>query len=186
MSTRLGRPKQLLQVGGKALVAHVADTALASGLDEVIVVTGYKATNVMGALGDRNVRVCVNRRYAEGQSTSLLAALEALNPGTDAIVVLLSDQPTVGPDTVDRLLAQRRASGTPIVMASYGGATSHPILFGKELFGDIRAIEGDRGARDVIRRHASEMTTVDGGASEPPPDVDTEAAYGSLLASWDS
>jgi len=186
LSTRLGRPKQLLEIGGKAFIAHVADMALASSLGEVTVVIGYQADAIRAALGNRGVRYCLNRRYEEGQSTSLVAALNAIPPTTDAVVVLLSDQPTIRSETIDRELAQRRSSRSPIVMASYGGALSHPILFGRELFGEIRAVEGDRGARDVIRRHKNEVATVDGGANAPPADVDTEEAYEALLASWHS
>lgn len=184
MSTRLGRPKQLLEIGSKALVAHVADAALNSSLDEVIVVTGYQADAIQAVLGNRKVRYCLNRRYEDGQSTSLVAALDAVAPTTDAIVVLLSDQPTIRIEAVDRLLSTRRRRGASIVMAAYGGARSHPILFGHELFDELRSIHGDRGARDVIRRHGDDVVTVDGGASEPPPDVDTEQAYESLLESW--
>ncbi len=185
-STRLGRPKQLLEVGGKALVAHVADAALAAGLDEVIVVVGYQHAAIQAALGTRNLRFCLNKRFADGQSTSLVAALDAVPPGTDAVVVLLADQPTVEPVVIDRLLAKRRETRASIVIVSYGGTTSHPTLFGRELFVEMRGIRGDQGARKVIRRHGSAVETVDGGAVTPPPDVDTEEAYEALLAAWPS
>lgn len=184
MSKRLGRPKQLLEVGGKALVVHVADAALESTLDEVIVVTGHESDAIEAALGTRNVRFCRNARFADGQSTSLVAALEALTVDADAIVVLLSDQPTVASLVIDRLLAKRRGTRASIVMASYGGTLGHPVLFGRELFGELRAIQGDQGARDVIRRHRLAVEMVDGGAVMPPPDVDTEEAYAALLAGW--
>jgi len=186
MSTRLGRPKQLLEIDGKALVAHVTDAALMSALDAVIVVVGHRARAVEAALGARMVRFCLNARFAEGQSTSLVSALDAVPPETDAVVVLLSDQPTVQPTVIDRLLAKRRETDAVIAMAAYGGTTSHPVLFGRELFGELREIEGDQGARDVIRRHRAEVVSVDGGADAPPPDVDTEEAYAALLASWRS
>lgn len=184
MSKRLGRPKQLLEVGGKALVAHVADAALESTLDEVIVVTGHESDAIVAALGTRNVRFCWNARFADGQSTSLVAALEALTVETDAIVVLLSDQPTVTSLAIDRLREKRRGTRASIAMASYGGTPGHPVLFGRELLEELRAIQGDQGARDVIRRHRSAITMVDGGADTPPSDVDTEEAYAALLAAW--
>lgn len=184
MSTRLGRPKQLLEIGGKPLIAHVADAALGSVLDEVIVVLGHHAGAVRNALRDRAVRVRVNPQYREGQSTSLIAALDAVSDSTDAIVVLLSDQPTIATPVIDNLIGTRRATRAPVVMTTYGGAASHPILFGRELFGEIRCIRGDRGARDVIRRHQDKVVTVDGGAHQPPPDVDTEEAYDLLRKTW--
>ncbi|CAA9555633.1 MAG: Molybdenum cofactor cytidylyltransferase [uncultured Thermomicrobiales bacterium] len=184
MSTRLGRPKQLLEIGGKPLVAHVVDAALASALDDLIVVTGYQSAAIEAALGTREVRFCHNERFADGQSTSLVAALDIVPPDTDAIVVLLSDQPTVRTAVIDRLQAKRRDTASSIVMASYGGTSAHPVLFGSELFSELRQIQGDQGARDVIRRHRLEVVTVDGGADTPPPDVDTEEAYAALLAAW--
>lgn len=184
MSTRLGRPKQLLEIGGKPLIAHVADAALGSVLDEVIVVLGHQAGAVRNALRDRAVRVRVNPQYRAGQSTSLIAALDAVSESTDAIVVLLSDQPTVAMPVIDDLIDAWRATRAPVVMTTYGGAASHPILFGRELFGEIRCIRGDRGARDVIRRHQDKVVTVDGGADQPPPDVDTEEAYDLLRKTW--
>lgn len=184
MSTRLGRPKQLLEIGGKPLIAHVADAALGSRLDEVIVVLGHQAGAVRNALRDRAVRICVNPQYEEGQSTSLIAALDAVAESTDGTVILLADQPTIATPVIDDLIETRRATRSPIVMTSYGGAASHPILFGRELFGEIRSIRGDRGARDVIRRHQDKVVTVDGGGHQPPPDVDTEEAYDLLRKTW--
>ncbi len=184
MSTRLGRPKQLLEIDGRALVAHVVDAALASALDEVIVVTGHQSGAVEAALGTREVRFCLNECFRDGQSTSLVVALDMVPLEADAVVVLLADQPTVNAAVIDRLLTKRRETAASIVMASYGGITAHPVLFGRELFSELRQIQGDQGARDVIRRHRSEVATVDGGADTPPPDVDTEEAYAALLASW--
>ena len=184
MSTRLGRPKQLLEINGKALVAHVVDAGLATALDDLIVVTGYRSAAIEVALGTREVRFCHNERFADGQSSSLVAAIDTLPPDTDAVVVLLSDQPTVRSVVIDRLLKQRRDTAPSIVMASYGGTSAHPVLFGRELFSELREIRGDQGARDVIRRHRSQVATVDGGADAPPPDVDTEEAYSALIAAW--
>lgn len=184
MSTRLGRPKQLLEINGKALVAHVVDAGLATALDDLIVVTGYRSAAIEAALGTREVRFCHNEHFADGQSSSLVAALDTLPPDTDAVVVLLSDQPTVRSVVIDRLLKQRRHTAPSIVMASYGGTSAHPVLFGREHFSELREIRGDQGARDVIRRHHSKVATVDGGADTPPPDVDTEEAYSALLATW--
>lgn len=180
MSTRLGRPKQLLEIDGAPLVAHVVDRAVAGGLDPVIVVTGHDAPGVERALHTRDVVIVDNPAYASGQSTSLAAGVRALEPSVDAVVILLSDQPTIDPLVIESLVDARRA-GAPLAMAQYGTTPSHPVLFGRELFSDLLAIRGDEGARSVIRRHLAHLVLVDGGSSEPPPDVDTEDAYAALL-----
>lgn len=184
MSRRLGRPKQLLDLGGKPLVAHVVERATASELDRVVVVTGYAGAAVAHALQSFDVAIVENPDFAGGQSTSLIAGMRSLPASCDAIVVLLSDQPMIGSTAIDALIARRREYGDRIVMAGYGGVRSHPILFGRELFAELLLTRGDQGAREIIRGHASDVAVVDSGELTPPDDVDTEDAYSHLLESW--
>ncbi len=181
MSTRMGRPKQLLEVAGKPLIVHVVERCLASRLDDVLVVVGHETAAVRHALTGLDVFFVINPDYADGQSTSLIAGLEAAAHGTDAIVVVLADQPGIDPGTIDRLIAVRRDHGATIAMAEYGTERSHPILFGNELFEELRGISGDKGARELIRHHHDDIVVVPGGSSVVPLDVDTEEAYARLL-----
>lgn len=181
MSRRLGRPKQLLEIEGKPLIVHVVERALASRLDAVTVILGHEADRIRAAISDYDVAVSVNPDYAAGQSTSLIAGVDALVAGTDAIVVLLADQPGISVATIDALIDQRRRTRSPIVMTAYGDVRSHPVLFGAETFAELRAITGDRGARDVIRAYGERVETVPDPRTSPPPDLDTEAAYLAVL-----
>jgi molybdenum cofactor cytidylyltransferase len=184
MSRRLGRPKQLLDLGGRPLVAHVVQRALAAGLDGVVVVTGHEREAVEAAVSAPGVTLAFNPEFASGQASSLIAGLDAVPTEADAIVVLLSDQPTIAIPTITAVVNARRETAAPIVMATYGAVRAHPTLIGRELFPELRAINGDQGAREVIRAHRRDVVTVDSGQSEPPADVDTEEAYAALLRSW--
>ena len=55
----------------------------------------------------------------------------------------------------------------------------HPVLFGRSLFAELGALEGDTGAREIVRRHWASAARVEGG---PVRDVDTEADYAALIA----
>jgi molybdenum cofactor cytidylyltransferase len=184
-STRLGRPKQLLDLAGKPVIAHVVERALAAGLDEVIVVTGGAGEAVAAALADAPVRIVANPAFRDGQSTSLIAGLRLLPDAIDAVVVLLGDQPGVDPADIGSVVARRREPPfPPIVMTAYGSQRSHPVLFGREVFPELLAITGDQGGRDVIRAHAAEVAAIPSVLAEPPLDLDTEDAYKALLARW--
>lgn len=190
-STRLGRPKQLLDLGGKPVIAHVVERALAAGLCPVMVVTGGAAEAVANVLAAYPVQVVPNPHYRDGQSTSLIAGLHALpdEQEIDGVVVLLGDQPGVDPADIAALVTRRRVpSGPipPIVMTSYGGTRSHPVLFGQEVFHELAEITGDQGGREVIRAHAADVALVVSTQEEPPLDLDTEEAYRLLLARWPS
>jgi molybdenum cofactor cytidylyltransferase len=184
MSRRLGRPKQLLMLDGLPLVAHVVDRALASSLDDVVVVMGARTKDVQDALAGRSVRFVQNERFEEGQGTSLAAGIAALPADVGAAVVLLGDQPGISPATIDRVTAAYREQGAPVVMARYGEQRGHPVLFGREIFPELMALGGDMGGREVVRTHRDQLVLVDGGADAPPSDVDTEEAWVELQRSW--
>jgi molybdenum cofactor cytidylyltransferase len=180
-SSRLGRPKQLLDLGGKPLVRHVVDAALGSSLDDVVVVVGRASDAVRDILpSDRRLRVVHNTRYAEGQSTSLVAGVEAASEATEAVVVLLGDQPAISADAIDAVVHGYRERRSPIVQASYSGTPAHPTLVDRTLWPELLAVHGDEGARSVIDRHRPDRTLVEVGGTVPA-DIDTEDDYRSAM-----
>ena len=183
-SSRLGRPKQLLPVGDLPLLAHVLRNAAASTLDEVVLVLGHEAAAIAAAVGDWGQRTVVNHDYADGQSTSLRAGLAALRPATQAVLVLLGDQPQVSPRVIDAVIAGFRASGGPIVVPTYGGRTGNPVLFARSLFPELARVAGDEGARRIVRAQEAEIVAVPVSDGPPPRDIDTEEDYAALLAAW--
>ena len=95
--TRFGGTKLLEIVRGKPLIQHAVDAASGAGVGEIVVVLGHDALAVRDALDlPEGARFVVNERYAQGQSTSLAAGLRALDPSSEAAVVLLADQPGIG------------------------------------------------------------------------------------------
>jgi molybdenum cofactor cytidylyltransferase len=176
-STRMGRQKLTLPMaGGRPLVRLAVEQVLAAGLDEVVVVVGGDAEAVAAALATLPVRVVVNPRYAEGQSTSLRTGLDALRPGTDAAVVALGDQPLPDPDVIRRLVAAFRTTGRPIAVPVYRDGRGNPVLFGATLFGELRGVTGDQGGRGVIARDPARVVEVPVDMAMPA-DIDTPQDY---------
>jgi molybdenum cofactor cytidylyltransferase len=176
----MGRQKLTLPTpDGRALVRVAVEQILAARLDETLVVLGGDAEAVAGALNGLPVRTVVNPRYAEGQSTSLCAGLDALPPGTTAALVALGDQPLPDPTVIGRLVAALGISGRPIAVPVYRDGRGNPVLFAAALFGELRAVSGDRGGRGVIARDPTRVAEVP--VDTPmPADVDTPADYDAL------
>ena len=185
-SARLGRPKQLLDLGGRPVLVHVLANARAAALDDLILVLGHEAQRIRATIASdlAGVQVVDNPRYTAGQSTSLHTGLRAVATESDAAVVLLGDQPQVGPDVIDALIAMFRETGAPIVMPSYGGVPANPVLIARSLFPEVLAVAGDQGAREVVRAHRADTAFVPFPDRRPPADIDTEADYESLRQSW--
>lgn len=183
-SSRMGRPKQLLPLGGEPILRHVVRSACASRLSEAIVVLGHEAERIAAAVGDLGQRTVLNPDYASGQSSSLRTGLAALSSGSEAVLFLLGDQPGVTTEVIDRLITAYQRTGAAIVVPEYGGVLGNPILFDRELFGDLRTVTGDTGAREVVRANEARRLAVPVDGIAPPPDIDTPEAYAALLAAW--
>ena len=181
-STRMGGPNKLLQnVGGRALVRIAAETALASRAGQVLVVTGHQAAEVEAALQGLAVTFVHNPDYAEGLSTSVRAGIAALPASVDAAVICLSDMPRVGPALIDRLIeAFDPSSGALIVLPSHEGRRGNPVLWARRFFEDLKALEGDTGARQILARHGDGVVEVPVDDSAASFDVDTPEALAEL------
>lgn len=188
-ATRFGRAKQLMPWGGSTLVGHVTQTALAAGLDPVLVVVGHEAERVAAAVAHLPATIVANPAYAEGQSTSLRAGVGALlaqaspaSPGANAALFLLADQPGVTPATIAVLQEAHRSSLAPIVMPRYHGQRGNPVLFDRALWPELLAVTGDSGGRAVFNAHREAIVAVDFDTPEVVQDIDTVDEYEALRA----
>ncbi len=175
-SSRMGRPKQLLPWHGVPLVRHAAQTALSSQLSEVIIVVGFESSSVRAAVADLPVRIVQNDRYEEGQAASIHAGIAALAPESQAAMIMLVDQPLLQATTIDLLIAAWQLPWL-IVAPQHAGRRGHPVLFARPLFDALRAIEGDLGARNVIKRHADALRVVEVADAGVVIDMDTPEMY---------
>ena len=154
-STRFGRPKQLLKLKEKYLLDHVLSAALGSELNHIVLVLGHDHQNILQALETRTtqerLQVVINHRYLEGQSRSLQAGLQKIRQAFPAVMFLLGDQPLLNSNTIDHLLDRFRHSGKDICVPVCKGKRRNPTIFNRVLYDQLMAIEGDIGARDIIR-----------------------------------
>ncbi len=179
-SRRLGQPKQLLPYRGRTLLDHTIGTARACGLDQLICAVGGGADEVLAAVDLGGVDVVENPDYGSGCSSSIAAALTAVDRRSDVLVLLLGDQPGVRAATVRALLERR--SGAPFAVCRYDNGRGHPFAFGRAAFGELAAMHGDKAVWKLLERHAADVTEVPISGAVPI-DVDTWADYRLLLAS---
>jgi molybdenum cofactor cytidylyltransferase len=178
-SSRLGRPKQLLPLGDGTLLDRVMETARECRFDQLLVALGGDAGRVRERVDLSGARIVVNDAFATGCSSSIAAALQAVDPAATALVLMLGDQPGVRAETVRALLAGRGAA--PIAVCRYDDGRGHPFAFGRSVFGDLRALHGDKAVWKLLDRRAGDVAEVP-VAGPVPRDVDTWADYEAVLA----
>jgi molybdenum cofactor cytidylyltransferase len=177
-SSRLGQPKQLLPYRGTTLLDWVVSTARTCAFDQLLVAVGAAAEAVRGSVDLHGAKVIVNDAYGAGCSSSIAAALGALDPRCDVLVLLLGDQPGVTPGTVRALLAGR--DGAPLAVCRYADGRGHPFAFGRPLFGELARLHGDKAVWKLLDRRPHDVVEV----SLPGPvplDVDTWDDYEAVV-----
>jgi molybdenum cofactor cytidylyltransferase len=176
-STRMGKLKQLLPLGGRPMVSHAASALCKASLAQVVVVLGAQADEVQRALGELPVEFVINEAWTEGISTSLRAGMRALRPEIEAALIALADQPGLTPALLRAIVARYRETRAAILAPFYQGRRGNPVLFDRVMFSELLQIRGDEGGRELLARYGDRLERLDTDDSAAVLDVDTPYDY---------
>lgn len=187
-SSRMGRPKQLIPVGGSSLLDRVLAETLRSDLDLVVLVLGYKAQEIRkGLKADLHhpkLTIVVNTHYGNGISSSILCGLRRIENDYDHMMTILGDMPFITSDLINLLLRQYLVSGLPLGAIKTKKGKSHPVIIGRRFYPDVHQLQGDVGARDLFARFPEDLCLVDPGETYQEMDIDTPEDYAQIKRSW--
>lgn len=178
-SKRLGQPKQLLPYGPLPLLAHVLQTARRCDFHQLVCVLGGGAREVLERIDFDGVTVVENRHFGGGCSSSIAAALNAVDTRSEGLILLLGDQPGVSAATVAALI--EHGARAPLAACRYRDGRGHPLMFARAMFGELAELHGDKGVWRLLDRHGEDLVEVPVGG-RVPLDVDTWEDYESVLA----
>jgi molybdenum cofactor cytidylyltransferase len=162
-SRRMGTTKQLLTVAGRPLVRFVAEQALAAPVAPVIVVLGAHAPEIAPCLSDLPVQIVVNAQWERGMASSLRAGIQALTEGApeiEAVIIALADQPGCSFAHLARLIETCQATGKSMVASAKGDVIGPPVLIAAQWFHRLLRLDGDTGARELLREQPGSVATV--------------------------
>lgn len=180
-SSRLGRPKQLLALGGTTLLGHVLSVARCCPFDQLLCVLGGAAERVRTGVDFTGVQVVENPGFGAGCSSSIAAAMDSLDARASVLVLMLGDQPGVRASAVESLLAGR--AGAPLAACAYSDGRGHPLAFARTTFDELRSLHGDKAVWKLTDRYGEAVAEipVDGRI---PRDVDTWEDYEAVRAEF--
>ena len=184
-STRMGKNKMLMEIDGETVLRRAATTAVAAGLDPVVVVTGHEREHAEAQIDGLGCRTVFNADHETGIHTSVRTGIDALPDGVDAVVIMLADMPLVNAHMLRDLIAAYRGSDAPLVISRYGGEIpAPPMLYDRTLFGELRVMQR-RCGREVVRRHRDEVQALE-WPIEALADIDTPDDFASVRATIDA
>jgi len=177
-SRRLGRPKQLLPYGDGVLLDAVLSTARRSGFDQLVLALGGAGDDVRRTVDTSGFDLVDNPHFGTGCSSSIAAAITALDPDIEVMVLLLGDQPGVRRESVRALLDGRGAA--ELAVCGYDDGIGHPFAFAGSALAALLTLHGDKAVWKLLEQRAADVVEV-AIPGPVPVDVDTEADYQLVL-----
>lgn len=180
-----GDSKLLQSLSGRPIARWSAET-LAETAAPLYVVVPPGAAALRAALAGLDVRFVENPEPARGIGRSIACGIAALPHDAEAVLIAMADEPVLGRRPFDAVLAAYRdaAGSAPIIVPYYRGTRGHPVLFTRAVFDELRALDGDQGARVVTDRDPARVRRVD-LHTEKPLDVDTREDLARLRSAVD-
>jgi CTP:molybdopterin cytidylyltransferase MocA len=166
-SSRLGEPKQLALLAGEQLLERAVRVAGEAGCEPIVVVLGANAEQISARCSLASAIVVMNKAWAEGMATSIRCGISALPKETRAAILMTCDQPAVTSSHLRSLMEQCKDEP---VASSYAGREGVPACFPASHFSELMRLEGDAGARYLLR--AAPSVELPGGEL----DIDTPEA----------
>ncbi len=159
-SSRMGRNKLLLQVGGEPVVRRTVRHAIEAGLSPVVVVLGFEADKVQGALEGLSYAPARNAAFDKGINGSVQLGIAHVPAQAPAAIVVLADMPLVTGDMIAAVVERYRETGAPLVISEYDGVRAPPTLYDRSLFAEFTDAEGEGCGKRVVKRHREEAAAV--------------------------
>jgi molybdenum cofactor cytidylyltransferase len=180
----MGRPKQLLPLGGTTVLARAIENVRSAGLIEIVLVLGASFEAIRGQLPQsllEGLKVVVNQAFAQGMASSLREGLSALDPRSRAALIVLGDQPLIRPQTLRQIMAGYHQSGAPIVIPMHQGKRGNPVLLSRLVFSEVMELQGDTGCRAIFTNHLDGILKVEVEDPGILLDIDSQDDYDRLM-----
>ena len=183
-SSRMGRPKALLELGGRLAIDRMLDTAAEAGLGRPIAVLGSEADTLEAKADLSRATVVRNTDWAKGMTSSVQCGLRAVPREAEGFFVWPVDLPLVPAATLAELASRfwilRQNRRDPIVVPK-ASRRGHPVLFDHRYAAEILALRPEEAPRTVVDRHAMDVEEVPAG-EETVRDLDTPEDYSRATA----
>ena len=187
-SSRMGRPKALLDFHGLTCLEVVLSSCAAAGLQRAVVVTAPAGAAARAAARRAAVAVtlAINPAPERGMLSSLQAGLAALPDDAAAFLIFPVDFPLAPAVAIRRLCAAfgARRAGQRIFVPSFAMRRGHPVLLDVALAPEVMALDPGSSARVVMEAHAGEVVHLEADDDRVLMDMDTPEDYQRCLARY--
>lgn len=173
----MGSMKMLLPFQGLTMIEKVIGNVLASGVKNILVVTGSGEEDIVRIIGKLPVERCFNESWKDGMLASVQCGIKALPEDCEAVLVCLGDQPMIDTATVRELIDAYSNSDREIIIPVFRKKRGHPLLIGKKYFSEIGKLDPDKGLRMLAHEFPDDVLEVETDNQGILKDIDTPEDY---------
>jgi molybdenum cofactor cytidylyltransferase len=178
-SSRMGRPKALLPIGNQNFIERIVAALKQSQAGRILVVLGHNADEMRQQIEHLGIDIVINPQYKKGQLSSLQSAIRSIekDDDCDGLLVHLVDHPYIDARLVDLMIQRFYKTKRLIVVPRHHGKRGHPVIFSRELFGELLTAPIDEGAKAVVNAHRQETLEIEWQDEGITVDIDTPELY---------
>ena len=169
-SERFGANKLLAGFRGRPMVCYALEAAISLKAARTAVVTGCGEVSRLAE--EHGCEVIVNDAPQMGQSHSIRLGVRAMQD-MDAVLLMVCDQPSLTAASLERLVQRFACYGKSVACLRDGTHMGNPAIFARQCFVELLALQGDRGAKGVLRAHEGDLLVVDTVGPDELADADT-------------
>jgi len=181
-SERMGKNKLLLPYRKHTVIEESLFQLTESGLDEVIVVTGFQMEKIRKLIEDRfekKIKVVYNENYNSGRAESIKCALRNIDERSDAVLFMVADKPSIKSGLIKKALDEFKRKSPSMLYVETPHGRGHPVIFSKSLFDDLMEFEGEPTGNAVFEKYRDD--TIVNKDESPQVDIDTIEDYNRII-----
>ena len=181
-SSRFGQPKQLLKFEAETLLRRAVESAIKSDCFPVVAVLGANFERIKNEIINLDCQIIFNADWQTGMSSSIKIGVEKMSeiaPNISAVIIALCDQPFIKSEHFNQLVEKFLEIKKQIIASFYNGTSGVPALFAQEMFDDLLKLEGEKGAKEIIRKNPDLVEKL--FLTEAEFDIDTKEDYENLI-----
>ncbi len=149
-SSRMGELKALLDIGGKKAITHLIDETIKAGIEDIIVVLGYKSEEIAAEIIDTGVNIVVNENFINGMYSSVQKGVKSISPASEGFMIMPVDIPLIKAHTIKEISEFFIDNNYHIICPFFNNFIGHPPVLSKECISTILNSAPAGGLHEII------------------------------------
>ncbi|MED3201925.1 nucleotidyltransferase family protein [Bacillus toyonensis] len=179
VSSRMGKPKQLLSINNETMIQHVIKQVVQAGFNQIILVLGFMDKAVEKSISiklRKKIEIVRNDQYKKGISSSIKIGIGNFK-GDIPVFIFLGDQPIISQKLILEMKTCYFKYQYDVIRNNYNNTPAHPVLLGPKLLKKVDELEGDKGFNTLINKNKISVKNIDNSNNLPIIDIDTKEDY---------